>query len=251
MKAYPIALLLGSVIGLLWLGWALPRPQLPGTHAARSPGRSDFLDAGLWALALGLLGARLAFAAGHWSYYFENPTQILWFGQGGLSWIGGALGGLLGIGVYKAISDKPFWWIADAIAFPAVILFIALWIGCLLDGCAYGATAAATGFGWISPDMLGSLARRWPTQTVAAVGGLGLLLALERLRHRHLKPGLLACVASVGLAVILLGLSLVRADPVPLLGGIRQDTIGASLLLVVSLVSAGALLTRGESKEAG
>jgi prolipoprotein diacylglyceryltransferase len=251
MKAYPIAFLLGSVIGLLWLGWGLPRAQLHGTHAAHSHGGSEFLDAGLWALALGLLGARLAFAAGHWSYYFDHPTQILWFGQGGLSWVGGALGGLLGVGVFKAISHKPFSWIADAIAVPAVILFIALWIGCLLDGCAYGVTGAATGLGWMSPDLFGSVARRWPTQTIAAVGGLGLLLALERLRHRHLKPGLLACIASVGVALILLGLSVVRADPVPLFGGVRQDTIGASLLLIVSLAAAGALLARRESMEVG
>jgi prolipoprotein diacylglyceryltransferase len=212
--------------------------------------RADALDAGLWSLALGLLGARLAFAAAHWGYYAGRPTEILWFGQGGSSWFGGAMGSIIGLGVYRIISHRSFWELADAIALPAVILSIAVWVGCLMDGCGYGVRAEAGTLGWPTPDLLGSLATRWPTQTVAAVSNLALLLTLVRLGRSCLQPGLLSCLACAGLSATLLGVSFVRADPVPLWAGVRQDTIGAAILLAASLVTGGVLLVHGRRTEA-
>lgn len=250
MRAYPVVFLVGCTLSLAWLGWGVPRFHRRGSPAGRLlPGR-DHLDAGLWAMAFGLLGARLAFVVGHWGYYLLHPIQMLWFGQGGLSWIGGALGGLLGLGVYSMLMSAPFWRMADALSLPAIIVSIAAWSGCLLDGCAYGMKVQSDFPALFAPDLLGTLASRWPTQSAGAVLGLALVLVLLRLQDAGLASGILACLTGAALSASLLGLSLLRADPVPLWRGLRQDTIGAGILLIASLISAGWVIAGHREMEA-
>jgi prolipoprotein diacylglyceryltransferase len=250
MRAYPIAFLVGCILSLTWLGWGMPHFYRPRSFIEQQLTGRDYLDAGMWSLALGLLGARLAFVVGHWEYYISRPTQMLWFGQGGLNWAGGAIGGAVGLGAYCLLSHAPFWRLADALSLPATILSIAAWTGCLLDGCGYGIVVQSDFPAWPSPDMLGTLAPRWPTQSAGALFGLALLLILLRMQDSGLPSGFLACLTCGALSMSLLGLSLLRADPVPLWRGLREDTIGAGILLAASLLTGAWLLRGGREIEA-
>ena len=64
---------------------------------------------------------------------------------------------------------------------------------------------------------------------------LGLFGLVEGVCARLRRPELAASLALLGLALILLGLSLLRADPLPLLRGWKLDTWAALGTLVLSI----------------
>jgi phosphatidylglycerol:prolipoprotein diacylglycerol transferase len=234
-NAYPVIFSLGALAGLLWLALSgSPQPSLSeGTGAWPSP--TSRVDAGLSALAAGLVGARAAFVIAHWSYYGGRPEQALMFWQGGLSWIGGALGALLGLGLYTALARRSFWPMADALAMPAAILALAAWVGCLLDGCAYGRRAQ---FGLLTPpsrDLLGTIASRWPAQTLGALYSVAVLVVLYWLGGQRIRSGALASICLALVSAGALALSFLRADPMGMLAGARLDAIGSGLLLLLAL----------------
>ena len=226
---------LGVLVNLLWLGSSGPTrmvtPRLP--EEKTSP--IARIDAGLSALTAGLIGARAGFVLLHWGYYASRLIETVWFWQGGLSWIGGVVGAAIGLRVYTAFSHRPFWLLADTLALPGVVMALSSWTGCLFDGCAYGRRADA-GF-WTPPvvDMFGSRIPRWPTQTVGLVLNLVVLAGLYWLTGRHLRHGTLVCMSVSLIAASSLALTFTRGDPVLLLAGLRLDTVGAAVILLLAL----------------
>lgn len=89
-------------------------------------------------LMSGIVGARLFYVIANSGYYLQDPLEIIMLQNGGLSWFGGFISGLIfgvlyikikRLGVYKT--------------FDLIIPFVALAqsigrIGCLLNGCCYG-----------------------------------------------------------------------------------------------------------------
>jgi phosphatidylglycerol:prolipoprotein diacylglycerol transferase len=201
-----------------------------------------YLDSGLAALGSGVLGARIGFVIAHWDYYFSKPVEILWFWEGGLSWIGGALGATTGLYLYTAFTRRSFWTLADALAIPSALMASSSWMGCLLDGCAYGRQSQASFFTPPISDMFGGQSTRWPTQAVGAIYCLVVLAAIYGLRSRKLPPGFLASSSLSLIAAGALALSFTRGDPVLLLTGFRLDTVGSAAILLVAL--SGLILTR-------
>ena len=228
-NAYPLALAAGALLGLLWLGLS-PLERL--TRVEDSIAR---IDAGLIALLSGLLGGRLAYVVTHWEYYGSRVIESVWFWQGGLSWAGAALAGLIGVAVYDRVARRPFWADADQLAIPAAILGAASWLGCLVDGCAYGRRTAA-GL-WTPPaaDLLGNLAPRWPTQALGTVFTLLVLLLLFRLAQLELRSGLLAALALSLLSAGPLAIAWLRGDPMPVMAGLRLDGVASAALLALGL----------------
>lgn len=248
-NAYPLVLAGGIGLGLLWLG-----------YAQRESNPAASIDLGLVATFAGLIGARLGHVAAYWDYYSSRLTEAAQFWQGGLSWAGAALGSLLGVALYDAIVKRSFWADADRLAPPALVVGSAAWLGCLLDACAYG---LPTPYGTPLPDLLGVVAPRWPTQ---AIGGVLTLLALavsyrlsvsevpeglgaggisktpdnSQVRgasaEAKLAPGVLAASTLTALGTINFGLSFLRGDPTPVVGGLRLDGIAAALLMTLGAV---------------
>lgn len=76
-----------------------------------------------WAVAGGLLGARLGFVVQEISYYSRHLVEILAIRDGGLSFhgaiIGGVLGGWLAMRYFR--QTQYFWQLADAAAFPVLL----------------------------------------------------------------------------------------------------------------------------------
>jgi phosphatidylglycerol:prolipoprotein diacylglycerol transferase len=227
---YPWLISMGAIAVVLWLGLVEPKPELP---------KSPFLhtDAGIFSLVVGFIGARLGFVLSHLHYFSLHTQEILMYWNGGLSWVGGAIGALLGLGLFAAIKKQSFWLILDSMAIPATILSFCAWFGCLMDGCAYGEQA---NFGYLtplSPDNLGIQLHRWPVQGSGAILALGFLLLLNRIRPTNLPPGVLGTLSLLMISGSNLLLAFFRGDQVPILNGFRSDGVTSAILVILSLVT--------------
>jgi phosphatidylglycerol:prolipoprotein diacylglycerol transferase len=234
-QAYPVVFALGCLAGLGWLAVQRGPPAQAEAHSFR---------AALLALAAGVFGARMAFVALHGPYFVEHPAQTLWLWQGGLSWIGGALGAVAAVGLYAGLRRLSLGRLADALAIPALLVALAAWTGCLVDHCMVGVAVPASLLALRSPDLFGVVAPRWPTAAAGMIA-TGLLLCLAFiLEGRRLAPGLRAALALGGLSAIGLGLSFTRADPTLRLAGLRPDSLGAAVLLVAAIAFAAVVWRR-------
>jgi prolipoprotein diacylglyceryltransferase len=229
-QAYPLLFSLGALAGLAWLLFVDPRRR--PRDARRDPDAAAVvrLDAGLAALAGGLIGARLVYVAVHASYFAAHLDLAFQFSSGGLSWVGGALGALAGLLAAAALHHSSPWPLADALAIPAAVLAVAAWSGCLLDGCAFGRPLASSALAALGSDFYASRIPRWPTQIVGLLAAAGLALGLLLLEARSLPVGWPASAALLGLGATALALSFTRGDPVPLVADIRLDALGGGLI---------------------
>lgn len=124
--------LFGVTIGLGVLAglWLMIR------EAKRKGIYSDkILDLVTYSIIAGIIGARLYYIiAFNFSYYLENPIEVFYFHQGGLSIQGGLIGGILIAFWFVRKNGIPFWKTADTFA-PAIILGQAIGrIGCDVFG---------------------------------------------------------------------------------------------------------------------
>ena len=230
-NAYPWIFSLTALGTLLWLGRVRTRSgRLSDVEVARSR-----FDVGAAGLTGGLIGARLGYVAWHLGYFRGHPAEILSYWHGGLDWFGGVLGGVLGVWIYSRATGRPFLEMADKLAISGLILSLSVWLGCWIDGCAYGRNAPA---GWWAPtsaDSFGTFAPRWPTQAGAFLLTLLTLAVLLRLENRPLAVGLRACLAVASAAAVILFVSAGRGDASVAILGIRGDAVAAVLLIAAAL----------------
>ncbi|MBQ4564644.1 MAG: prolipoprotein diacylglyceryl transferase [Lachnospiraceae bacterium] len=66
-----------------------------------------YLDFGLYAIIISVIGARLYYVAFEWDMYKDNLLEILNIRNGGLAIYGGVLGALLTIFVYTRVKKQP------------------------------------------------------------------------------------------------------------------------------------------------
>jgi phosphatidylglycerol:prolipoprotein diacylglycerol transferase len=162
---------LGALAALWVLGRETRASGLP-------PGR---VDAPVWGLLAGLLGAKLLFVAEHVG---RDSLARLVLGRGGLSWFGGLAGGLLA-GLLAARRRRLPLVPLLAAAAPALAVGQAIGrIGCFLVGDDYGRPTALP-WGVAFPRGLPpTLERVHPTQLYEALFLAGLAALLVRRRRR-------------------------------------------------------------------
>lgn len=230
-NVYPLALAAGTIATFLWISLTLP-PSRSTTPDYNQRG----LDAALWAVLLGLAGARTGYVLLHFNYFKLNLQEVTWFWDGGLGWIGGVAGALSGIALFALINKQRFWPLADTISVAAPLLGFACWFGCLFDSCAYGKLAQV---GFLTPsstDIFGFEANRWPVQGTGAILQLLIFLFLMNLRRRDLADGVLSTTSLSLISASNLFLYLFRGDSVRLINGMRLDALASIPLLIGSLI---------------
>ena len=130
LRSYGIIVALSFFLGL-WLS----------TKEAKRRGLDPGLvqDFALYALAGGIIGARLYFVLfSKPSYFLQNPWEIVAIWHGGIGIIGALLGGLVTTLWYCRRKKLSFWRFADTLA-PGVVLGQAAGtLACLLNGDSYG-----------------------------------------------------------------------------------------------------------------
>ena len=83
--------------------------------------KDDYLEMMIISLLFGVVGARLLYVLCSWNLYKDNVLQIFNIRNGGLTFYGGLLGGMLGAGIYCAVRRKSFMQMADTASMGIVI----------------------------------------------------------------------------------------------------------------------------------
>jgi len=179
IPTYTVLLDLGLILGLLLTYYEGKRQLDRGTLA---------LDLGLWVVIGGILGGRIGYVLANWRVFSEDWASVIRIWEGGLSFHGAILGGLLVMILFAYLHRRnehpvPFWQLADVLT-PGLALGIAFgWAACLMGGCAYG--ILGEGFGYaILPDLYGVEASRFATQAVGLGYSLLLFLGVWLMRRR-------------------------------------------------------------------
>mgnify|MGYP002623479949 FL=1 len=192
-------------------------------------------DAALNILLLGWLGARISFVWLNWSYFAERPSELLQLWQGGLTAFGGLAGGLLGLGLWCWWQKRPFLAYATLFSPAVLLLIIAGWAACWVDGCAYGATTTLGPLSADLPDHFGVFAVRYQTQLLGI--GLNLLaLVFVLLWQQRWGNGRLFALTLLLAGLIHFALTFLRGDSVPTLAGWRLDSWLALIFAIVGLI---------------
>ncbi len=162
----------------------------------------NILDVGIWMIAVGVVGARLMFVALEWSSYRSAPDfpgSIFKVWEGGLSFHGGLFGGFAALLGYCLIKRLSILKVADLFA-PSVMIAYAIGrIGCLLNGCCYGAPTSLP-WGMRFNDDGHWTVPSHPTQLYAAFLGTLFFLGLVWVERHRRYLGQVSCWFLIGTA---------------------------------------------------
>ena len=233
MTIFSLLLALSAVLGLAWV-----------THDSPPRLRNSSLNAAIWVLFAALVVGRAAYVAPNWEYFQNHLIEIPQVWLGGLAWPGALAGAILGTFVVAWISEIRFVVLVDRLLPLLASLSVAVWLGCWITGCAYG---PESGWGLPAKDEWGFWKNRVPLQLIGAILTVASFWGIDRFRQRkkNLAPGLTASLGFGLLCVILLGASVLRADPYPVYSGLRLETWAALALLLISILSGGYAIIKG------
>ena len=172
-------------------------------------------------------------------YYRERPEQWLNFGDGGLSFVGVALGGLAGLWLWSRRRRVAWSRAADAAALPITLVACGAWLGAFTRGSQYGSPADNL-IALELHDLYGVVDLRWPTQLLAAVWcamlGLGLLMMQERSKDStHVRTILFLSLYSMGMFI----LDFTRGDPSIYILGFRPTQWLYLVIILLIAVNLG------------
>lgn len=229
VRSYGVMLIIGFLVGI----WMVRR------RAARFGLEDrDIADSSLMTLFSGIIGARLMFILLELPYYWRNPGELLSWRFQGLTSFGGLIGGLLYLWWFCKRRGRSLVAMLDAFSAPMLIASAIGRIGCLLNGCCYGALCQ-TGVTYCVPAE-GQVGLYQPAQLVDAVLNVVGYFALIAFEKRGLARG-----QSIGLFLVFYGLS--RFIYEFWRAGTTSEMLGPvtmAQLLALAMVLAGGLLFR-------
>jgi len=233
-----VGLLVGTAVACLVARWR-------GLRAAHA------LDAALAAALGGLAGGRAAYVAANWAYYQAHVRRAMRLWDGGLAWHGALAGGLIAVAIFCAARRLSLRSMLDALVPGAAALAGCAWLGCLMNGFAYGIeTYPGQGLLWALsaelPDVYGIRAPRVAVQLLGAGWSAIVLVALVFAARRPRSHGLVFPLWLVLYGGGSFGLGFVRADEVAMMAGWRVDQVTDLALAVIGTVMlmAGMLVGR-------
>ncbi|MBI5207488.1 MAG: prolipoprotein diacylglyceryl transferase [Candidatus Firestonebacteria bacterium] len=100
--------------------------------------QDSILDLCFWILIFSIIGARIFYVILNFSFYQENPLEVIQVYKGGLVFYGGFISGIMTCVFYTKKYNLPIWKIGDILA-PGIAFGEAIGrIGCFFNGCCYG-----------------------------------------------------------------------------------------------------------------
>lgn len=184
ISTYTILLDLGIILGLV----------LTYFESKRLFGKGETgLDLGLWVVVGGIVGGRLGYVLADWSTFSEDWSRVFRIWEGGLSFHGAFLGGLVVMAIFAWFQRRredplSLWDLSDVVTLGLALGMAFGWAACLMGGCAYG--RVGEGFGYmIMPDIFGVEAPRFATQVAGFAFALVLFVGFWLLRKHWPFPG--------------------------------------------------------------
>ena len=194
VQGFSVMLVAAAAAGVYLTAW---RARLEKIHP------DVVFELAVWLLSGGIIGARALFLIRN-PGVVHNFWDVFKVWQGGIVFYGCIIGGLIGSLMYWARHPFPFRAMCDAVA-PSLAIGIAMGrVGCLLNGCCFGAVCdlpwAMTfpagslpwlhhvDHGWLSPGAARSLPVH-PTQLYAVLDGVLLLGLLSAFFPRRRRDG--------------------------------------------------------------
>lgn len=256
----PVALRLGG-LALRWYSLTFGLGILAAVTLTLKQARRAGLDAdkvaeiALWAVAAGLVGARLFHVLDRFDYYLANPAEIVMVNHGGLAIWGGLIAGATAALVMALRAGLPVGKLADA-AVPGLLVGQMIGrIGCVINGDAYGgATSMPWGFIYVNPgamipDRLTGIPTH-PYPMYEILWDLGLLAGVLALRRRNLPASLLFFTYLGGYAIGRFSLTFVRQEA-EILWGLQQAQLIAAVVAAVAVAGAAFILSRRTDDRGG
>ncbi|MGO3732268.1 MAG: prolipoprotein diacylglyceryl transferase [Vagococcus sp.] len=213
----------------------------------------DIIDFMFWALPISIIGARLYYVMFEWSYYAENPGQILAIRNGGLAIYGGLIAGALVVYFFTRHHFIPTWTFLD-VAAPSVIIAqsIGRW-GNFMNQEAYGEVTSRHFLEglhlpkFIIDNMMIDGAYRQPTflyESVWNLMGFVILFVLRR-RKDFFKEGEIALSYVIWYSVGRFFIEGMRTDSLMLFDTLRISQVLSAILFIVAV---GLLIYRRKTK---
>jgi phosphatidylglycerol:prolipoprotein diacylglycerol transferase len=236
IHSYGVMLMLGFLAGI-WLS----------SRQARKLGLPSDLpvDLSVWLLLSSVLLARLTYAALNWGDYASRPLDILQvWKEGGLSFHGGLLGGVLAVLLFSRRARISFWLLADMLSPGLALGYAIARVGCFLNGCCYGAPTCLP-WGVVFPGLTTEPAH--PTQLYASLGSLLICLLLLRLQSRLRAQGQLFLLYLMLYSVLRLIMEIFRrgASAQELFTGVTQAQAASLALFALAALGFPWLARRG------
>lgn len=148
VRWYGLMVALAVMVGVAVPAWLAKKEGLGGiTH-------NQIMSLAVWAVPGGVIGARLIHVFDEWSYFVDNPAEIV--GGEGMGIFGAILGGTLTGLIYARVKGLPIGRICDVCAFGLILAQAIGRLGCFLNGCCYGTTTDLPwGIVWTHPESYG------------------------------------------------------------------------------------------------
>ncbi len=145
---------------------------------------SDWADTAVSVMIVAWIGARIGFIWANWNFYQAEPAQLYKLWQGGQSYQGAMLAGLLGLLIWSLLRKRPFIQYASLLLPALILLHAGGWLACYFEGCAYGAETFIGPFTANLPDTFGVFAVRYQTQLIGSFLTSLLFIFIWQLRPR-------------------------------------------------------------------
>ena len=181
------------------------------------------------ALAAGLAGARLVFAAQHWSAYLRDPLGLLSITGAALAPLEGALIGGLAAYLYGVRRRLPLRPTLDALAPGLAGMAVAVALAHLASGDAFGAPTTVPWRVFLWGEY------RHPSQVYELLAALAVLAVVGWGQRRSLFTGFTFWLTVALLAGARLALEAFRGDSVVVVGGWRVAQVVGLLVLALGL----------------
>ncbi|MEM4266743.1 MAG: prolipoprotein diacylglyceryl transferase [Candidatus Nanoarchaeia archaeon] len=175
----------------------------------------------------GVLGARILFVITNFGTYIDDPLGIFKVWNGGMDFVGGLAGGILGAYVFVKIKKLSVGTYFDLVA-PYIALGHAIGrLGCVLgDG---GHLGKPTNLPW---GITYEGVARHPTALYEMLLLVGLFIFLIKVRKKNMEKGMLFISYVMGYSVLRFGLDFLRDDP--LYYGLTGTQWGLILAVLIS-----------------
>ena len=242
----------GVIIGMsILLAWLLVLHEAKRTN--QSP--EEYMDFGIVAIILSIIGARLYYVIFSWSDYQYNLIKIFATREGGLAIYGAVLAGILSGIVYARIKKKDIWLMADTVL-PSLLLGQALgrW-GNFFNREAFGGhTEGLFAMRYIKDQVHGVAAsvlentvlvegieyiQVHPTFLYESLWSIGLLIILLVIRRKYKKfDGQVGILYAIGYGLGRLWIEELRTDQL-LIG---STNIAVSQVVSVLMIAVGLAL---------